>query len=540
VELLLPRILSTRRAISPDKPSRWLSGRLILRRLLALSALSMLAASGCGREEKSNYKSVATVPTVQVLRPPQIDILRKVSQPSYIEAYERSSVYPKMTGYIEKWIVDIGDKVKKGDTLATLYVPELVEEYGTKKATVKLDQERVDLALKVVEVARADVKAAKAALDEATAILSQCGAEVNRWNSEVDRLKREVDRGVVDPQILLQSTNRLKSELATRDAAKASVTKARAELLSKEASFGEAEVDVGVARAVLLVAESEQRRLEALVWYLKLPAPFDGVVVARNANTFDFVLPGAGDPTAMSNAVHLSPSGQAAPIYVVDRTDIVRVFVDIPELDGNYVKIGTKASVLVQAYSPVPIKASVTRTAWALNMKSRTLRAEVDLVNRNSQLLPGMYAYGTVFIERLGVRALPLSALSYRGERTFCWIHKNGRAYEIEVETGVSNREWIEIVARREPDGPTSSTGGQMSQPVDGSEEVIVSDVTTLISGDPVLVVPAQPEEKVAQAGGGPSLAPSSTTRDRSPSPRRESAPPTTLGTVQKVGAKPR
>jgi HlyD family secretion protein len=494
-------------ALRPSGLSGTLGCRAIGRRVLSLCVALTILAAGCGREEKSNYKSVATVPTVQVLHPPLKDIVRKVGQPSFIEAYERSSVYPKMSAYIEKWNVDIGDKVKKGDTLATLFVPELVEEYGTKKAAVTLDSERVELALKVVEVTKADVKAAQAALAESKAILTQEQAEVERWNSEVDRLKREVERGVVDPQLLLQSTNRQRSSSAAREAARASVSKARAELLSREAAKAEADVDVSVARAALQVARSEQKRLEALVWYLKLPAPFDGVIVTRNANTFDFVLPATGDPTAMGRSLHLSASGQAAPIYVVDRTDIVRVFVEIPELDGDYVKIGTKASVLVQAHSPAPISASVTRTAWALNMKSRTLRAEVDLVNRNSQLLPGMYAYGTLIIERLGVRALPLSALSYRGDRTFCWIHQNGRAFEIEVETGLSNREWVEVIGRRAPDAPASSTGGAIPRSFDGSEEVIVSDITTLSTGDPVQVASAEAQEKVArteQKGSSP------------------------------------
>ena len=112
------------------------------------------------------------------------------------------------------------------------------------------------------------------------------------------------------------------------------------------------------------MAESEEKRLKAWVGYLTLPAPFDGVIVARNANTFDFVLPTTGDPTADPHSPHLSPSGAAAPIYVVDRTDIVRIFVDIPEQDANYVQIGTKASVLVKAYRDQPIPGSVTRTSW--------------------------------------------------------------------------------------------------------------------------------------------------------------------------------
>ena len=74
-------------------------------------------------------------------------------------------------------------------------------------------------------------------------------------------------------------------------------------------------------------------------------APFDGIIVARNANTWDFVLPDDRRPHGLNRAPDLSPSGQAAPIYVVDRTDIVRIFVDIPERDANYVHIGSEAHV---------------------------------------------------------------------------------------------------------------------------------------------------------------------------------------------------
>ena len=100
-----------------------------------------------------------------------------------------------MTAYIEKWNVDIGDKVKKGEVLATLFVPELVEDFGTKKATVELDKERIELALKLVKVAEADVKAAEARLAEAKAILGKYQAEVDRWDSEVKRLDERGQEG---------------------------------------------------------------------------------------------------------------------------------------------------------------------------------------------------------------------------------------------------------------------------------------------------------------------------------------------------------
>ena len=120
--------------------------------------------------------------------------------------------------------------------LARLFVPEVVEDFGTKKATVKLDEERISLANKVVDVNDADVKAAEARLDESRSMLGKYQAEVDRWDSEVKRLRREVDKGVVDPQILLESENQLKSSGSSRDAAISTIKRAEAELLSQRAA----------------------------------------------------------------------------------------------------------------------------------------------------------------------------------------------------------------------------------------------------------------------------------------------------------------
>ena len=488
----------------------------IHRRRIGCLLVVTLAASGCKHDDKSDYSSASKPPTVQLIHPEVRTIVRVVGQPSFIEAYERTSIYPKMTAYIDKWIVDIGDKVKKGDVLARLFVPELVEDFGTKKATVKLDEERIDLAQKMVEVADADVQAAQARLDESRSILGKFQAEVDRWDSEVKRLEREVGRSVVAPQILLESQNQLKSSSAARDAAKAAIKTSEAELLSSRASLAKARVDVSVARADLGVATSEERRLKAWVDYLTLTAPFDGVIVARNANTFDFVLPATGDLSADKRAPDLSPSGAAAPIYVVDRTDVVRVFVDIPEQDANYVHIGTKASVLARAFRDSPIPGTVTRTSWALNVKSRTLRAEVDLPNTETRLLPGMYSYAKVIIERPDVRALPIATIAHSGDRTFCWIYKDGHAKRTEIRTGVSDGEWIEVTNFQRP---TSSADDSSWTPVDGSEKVILGDLSILTDGSPIEVDSSSSGPKVA--GPSPSKEPRPTGTD---APRESSS----------------
>jgi HlyD family secretion protein len=441
--------------------------------------LAVLVVSGCAKEKTKKAKSVLEPPTLQWIYPQLKKISRIVGQPSFVQSYERTSIYPKVTAFIEKWNVDIGDKVKKGDILADLFVPELREDWETKKATVKYDQERVDLALKMVEVAKADVKAAEAHLVEARRLLAAYKAEVDRWDSEVKRLAREVKEKVVAPQILLESQNQLKSDTAKWDAQKATVDKAEADLLSKKATLAANIVDVGVARARLLVAQSEERRLNAWVGYLKLFAPYDGIIVGRNANTWDFVLPQSGDPTAISRGPHLSPSGQAAPIYVVDRTDIVRIYVDVPERDADYVHVGSEAQVKVWAYRDEWIPATVTRISWALNPKSRTMRAEIDLPNPESKILPGMYAYGRVVVERPNVRALPRSALTYAGGKAFVWLYENGRAKRTEIQTGFTSGKWIEVINR----GTNKKFHGREEwEPINGSEQVLIGNMISSLT----------------------------------------------------------
>jgi multidrug efflux pump subunit AcrA (membrane-fusion protein) len=470
---------------------RSLRDRFSGRRSLVFGLLVALLVPGCGHEAPIQFKAESKAPSVELTQPKVRNIVRVVGQPSFIEAYERTSIYSKPSAYIKKWLADIGDKVKKDQPLAYLFVPELEEDHDTKKATVVLDQERIDLAEEVVRVAMADVKAAEARLKEAEEILDKYQAEVDRWDAEVTRLRHQISQDVVSSRVLLESEHQLKSSIAARDKAKATIKRAEAELRSKRATLAKAEVDVRVAEADLKVAESEERRLKAWVGYLTLTAPFDGVITVRNANTFDFLLPTTGDPTAHHRDPQgrgLSPSGSAAAIYVVDRTDVVRIFVDIPEQDANYVHVGTKASILVKAYRDEEIPATVTRTSWALNSKSRTLRAEIDIPNPGSQLLPGMYAYAKVIIERSNVRALPAAALTYNEDRTYCWIHEDGRAVRTELQTGSGDGDWVEVTSRQVT-SPESVEDPWV--PISGKEQVILGDLTLLADGVPVQITPA-------------------------------------------------
>ena len=526
-----------------------LSRRCLRHRWLAVGMLVAITLPGCGHEHKAEVARVSDPPLVRVTQPQTRNIVRVVGQPSFVESYERTSIYPKLSAYITKWYADIGDKVTKNQVLADLFVPEVDEDCKTKYEAVELAKERVRLAEEKVRVADANVRVAAAHLDSARKILDQYEAQVARWNDEVKRLTREVKQTVVDRQVLHESHHQFKASSGARDAALAEIERSEADLKSKTASLARARVAVEVAEADVEVARHDYLRVKALVdWYLKLYAPFDGVIVARNANTWDFVLPATGDPTAdHERTSNLSPSGKAAPVYVVDRTDVVRIFVDIPEHDANFVHVGSKASVLAKAFRDVPIVGTVTRTSWALNVKSRTLRAEIDLPNTSreipndlpastrqalthvrmpdadTEILPGMYAYGKVIIERPRVRALPLAALSYSGDQAFCFSYENGKAVRTEIQTGVNDGEWIEVTNRRlrppadsgvhniSLGAPTTLAQDRLPAafgddaawvPFDGSEQVIVGDLSILSDGAAVQVAPTAQSSELANTNG--------------------------------------
>jgi HlyD family secretion protein len=226
------------------------------------------------------------------------------------------------------------------------------------------------------------------------------------------------------------------------------------------------------------VAKAEEQRLAALVSYTKITAPYDGTVVVRNANTGDFLQPATGDLSATPGTPD-QPAMRGTPIYVVARTDKVRIFVDVPERDAPYVDVGTKARVRIRAYTGGELDAKVARTSWALGVKTRTLRAEIDLPNPDARLLPGMYVYGTIEIRRHNVQAIPAAAITVLGNQPCCYLLEDGKAHKTPVDTGVSDGSWTEVTAKQFHGTWSAFTW---------SEQVILGDLSELVDGEAVRV----------------------------------------------------
>jgi HlyD family secretion protein len=450
----------------------------------------VLLTVGCSRQPPEKPSSVSSIPEVHVVKPELRDVTCTVDQPGFVDAYEQTAIYSKVSGFIQHFCVDIGQHVKKGELLVEVFVPELNEDHQQKEAQVELDQKMVQQAEQLVVVAQSKLQTAIAQLAEAKANVGKYQADIVRWESEVQRLTKMVEERVVAREDLDETQKQLSSSRSARDAALAGVAARDAERASAQADLGKAKIDVETANAQVKVAEAEERRTAAMLAYTKVTAPYDGVVTVRNANTGDYVQAATGDK---------STSG-GSPMFVIARDDLVRIFVDVPEAYARYVREGTPARVRLDALSGLEIKATVTRTSWSLVEKTRTLLAEIDLPTKDVEgLRPGMYAYTTVIVERSGVPMLPQDALVVSGNETYCYLLQDDRAVKTSVVGGLREGAWVEVTKMKIDDPWVKVTG---------DEKVIVGDLNELTNGERVKVLekqsaasPPQPIRVAEQTG---------------------------------------
>jgi len=368
--------------------------------------------------------------TVAVVKPERRTIRRSIEQPGTVEPFEQAPLFVKVPGYVEKFNVDIGDRVKKGDVLAVLSVPELNEELKQKQALVAQAKAEVKLAEAALAAARAGVQTAEALVEEMKAGRARADALVSRWKSENERLQKSA-RGAVDQQQLDETRYQLRAAEAGRAEVEAKVKSAEAARDEMIARRDRAEADVQAAKAKQGVAEADERRVQALLGYTRIPAPFDGVVTARNVDVGHFLQP---------------PAGKAEPLFVISRQDVMRLFVDVPEADAPFIGPETTARIRFEALKGRVRVGKVTRTSRALAPRVRTLHTEIDLPNEDGKLLPGMYFYATLTTEHADVWALPDSAVVTQGDGTFVYRVEGGKAVRTPVQVGLSGGGFVEVL----------------------------------------------------------------------------------------------
>ncbi|MEX1230622.1 MAG: efflux RND transporter periplasmic adaptor subunit [Planctomycetaceae bacterium] len=433
--------------------------------IVACSAL--ISATGCNDSSVADTTAPAksapsdSVDRVSASQPERKTLTLHTSQPGRVEAFEETPLYPKVTGYVEEVFVDIGDSVEKGQKLIQLWIPEMQDEQVQKEALVAQAAAEVQQAEAAVQASEAATLTAKARVSQAEAGIGRTDGDYERWKSEYERIRELADKGSVTPKLADEALNHFRSAEAARAEATAHVESAEAGFHEAQANVSKSQADLVAAQARHRVAEANLKQTKTMLAYAEIKAPFDGVVTRRSIDTGHFVHPASG--------------GSTQPLLVVARSDKVRISVDVPEMEAPLVDKGDTAIVRVQSLRKQEIEAAVTRTSWSLDNANRSLRTEIDVLNDEELLRPGMFATVTILLdERSDVLTLPITAIFRDGPQTSCCCVESGKIERRPIVLGLRSGDEVEVVS-----GLT------------GDESIVITRADVLQQGQPVEIIEA-------------------------------------------------
>ena len=191
------------------------------------------------------------------------------------------------------------------------------------------------------------------------------------------------------------------------------------------------------SHAAMLEAKEALNQLVATQAYEVMSAPFAGIITARNV-----------DPGAMVSQATASTTTSGPPILLMATLTPLRIYADVPQGAAPFIKDGDQVTVTVGEYPKRAFPGTVTRHPDALDAETRTMRVEVDLDNRDSALLPGMYAIVSLSVSTpSGVPMVPDDALIFHGGKVFVPVVRDRRMHLAEVTLGYDNGVNVEVTS---------------------------------------------------------------------------------------------
>jgi RND family efflux transporter MFP subunit len=354
-----------------------------------LDSCSNTGTVRAGAVAEANVPSVGFVP---VTRKP---LMRQLTVSSELVPYQETDVWAKESGYVTDLRVDYGSRVKKGDVMAVLEIPEL-------EAQLKQDQ--------------AAISNAREAVNRAQRVVDQMEAQRKPVHENAERL---VGVAKTNPGLVAQQEI---DNAQGQDLALASQTEAgRAAVQSAKSNLDE--------------ATAHLERDQALYSYAKITAPFDGVVTQRYANLGALMQAGTASPSA-------------TPLVRLSEDEVFRLVIPVAESYVRYIRLGDPVSVLITSLNRT-FTGTVKRVSNDVTAETRTMHTEVELLNPDHVLMPGLYAEATLTLDRKNdALVVPLQAVNQNNGRVTAFVvTANNTIEERTISAGMQTPNEMEVLS---------------------------------------------------------------------------------------------
>jgi RND family efflux transporter MFP subunit len=336
------------------------------------SVISVITLCSCNREQKSDAAlPEAPKPSIVAVAPAvPLDLERKETLAAEFRPFQIIDVHAKVAGYLKKIYVDVGDRVKEGQTLGLLEVPELADE-----------------------------------ITRAKAASSRSDSEVQRQREELTRAQRAHD-ATHSVFTRLEGVAKVRPNLIAQQ----EIDDAQAKDLVAEATISAARASLAASLQNVAVSQADLAKTQTMNSYAIITAPFAGVITKRYADT------GAMIPAGTSS----TSNGMA--LVQLSQNTLLRLVLPVPEADVSKIHLGQSVQVLVKALDR-KFAGKVTRFADSVNMTTRTMDTQVDVPNPSMVLIPGMYAEAELMLEkRAHTLSIPTEAVNGQGASTTAYV----------------------------------------------------------------------------------------------------------------------
>jgi len=355
--------------------------------------------ASCGKGERANASTVGTAPeavSVGVTKVGRKSLGRTLTLSSELVPYQEIDVYAKESGYVKTLSVDYGSRVKKGDVMAVLEIPEL------------------------------------------ESLLQQDDAAIRNASDQITHAEHELVRVQAQSKVLHLQYERLSGVAKTKPGlvAQQEVDDAEGKDLAAAAQVEAAQSSLEASQSQLTLAQAKRQHDQVLFDYSKITAPFTGVVTQRFANFGTLMQAGTGSST------------QALPLVRLSEDDLFRLVIPVPESYVRYIRIGDPVQVSVPSLSH-NFPGKVTRFSVDVKEDTRTMHTEVDVENPNHVLIPGLYAEATITLENKSeALAVPLQAVDHAGDQTTVYVvNPSGKLEVRRVTLGIQTATSAEVLS---------------------------------------------------------------------------------------------